>query len=864
MVQVPSPRSGKNGPIGSRPKRKKRRSVSGHPFDIAVSYASEDLAVVEQVVRRLDQEGNIRVFFSRDSAVDLWGKDETEFDRIYGTARFVVPFISSHYARKEWPRREFTAARRAAKKRDYESILPVRIDDAKLPGLRRTVQYVSAREYSPEEIARFLIAKLKATDARHPRVVARPEDLRRLAGPTREALGLLAAAPGFADRRWLRELFPGVHWTRELATLRRLHLVSEREGGHGVPRAVERSVLRSRMDERRWRGAWTRALEPYASFSDGAMLLAVEYLALRRIPAAVATLVDIALGLEPGRWNDLYSSLLAFFDRPGVLRRLRPVERIRFRDAVGLTLSRAGFHSKARATFKELLHLSERTGDMWGVGQALINGGVAAFYAGDQADARCLYEAAVAHARATGDDLLLGRALTNLAHTCVADDPRWADELLAEGEALKSRVGDDEGLVVAALARGDFAAMRGELAEALECYRRAAKTALANGLAHLEIVAQRLVALTLSGLGEHSEAFRIFRKARRGAAIGEYEGEELPLIHAEAIARMRARHYRTAEKLFEVVAARRREAGDARAAAVARYGAGAALHQQGLTDEARKTLLAASEEARGAGDITLAARCALDAAMIAPNAVERTPVLKRAARIAVHTGDRGLSYDIAFELAVSAFDATDLERADRSLVVALRHTTTAGQRAAIALARFATAAAAGWRRRVEKRFEEARELLAREGLHKGSMELHLTLGDYLWEQATVPRREVASHAYTAAVFEGLGVDLETSVRAGAHFAARLSQLQPSDVAPLRQSVALWLRAQTGGEIGTLARFADWPFAAGERLAACGRAKRPPSRGRLTEILSKALEAAFSPTTLGERERGSEALAKEAG
>ncbi|HXA20282.1 MAG TPA: toll/interleukin-1 receptor domain-containing protein [Thermoanaerobaculia bacterium] len=194
-----------------------RRTQKGLQYDIAISYASEDSRIVGTVVRRLKAEKGLKVFFSPDYKVDLWGKDEREFERIYGGgARVVVPFISKDYVRKEWPLREFRAAKRADKTRDYDSILPVRIDDSALTGLRRTVQYLSTQDHTATEIADGLIRRLRAlSGSSAARVVtARRRDMARLAGATREALGIIVTSPLPADTHWLTELFPRIDWKR--------------------------------------------------------------------------------------------------------------------------------------------------------------------------------------------------------------------------------------------------------------------------------------------------------------------------------------------------------------------------------------------------------------------------------------------------------------------------------------------------------------------------------------------------------------------------------------------------------------------------------------------------------------------------
>lgn len=69
----------------------------GYEYDVALSYAGENERFVRQVYRHL-AAADLKVFFAPRRAAHLWGKDEREFEDIYGPgSRFVVPFISEHY-----------------------------------------------------------------------------------------------------------------------------------------------------------------------------------------------------------------------------------------------------------------------------------------------------------------------------------------------------------------------------------------------------------------------------------------------------------------------------------------------------------------------------------------------------------------------------------------------------------------------------------------------------------------------------------------------------------------------------------------------------------------------------------------------
>jgi hypothetical protein len=134
------------------------------PYEVALSFAGEDRSFVESVANELRATG-VRVFYDAYEEVDLLGKDlAAHFAGIYkDRANYCAMFISVHYARKAWPQfeRQHAQARALIEKREY--ILPIRLDDAEVPGLPTTIGYMDARAKSPKEVARVLLEKVRRT-----------------------------------------------------------------------------------------------------------------------------------------------------------------------------------------------------------------------------------------------------------------------------------------------------------------------------------------------------------------------------------------------------------------------------------------------------------------------------------------------------------------------------------------------------------------------------------------------------------------------------------------------------------------------------------------------------------------------------
>lgn len=130
-------------------------------YDVCLSFAGEQRGYVAEVADRLRALG-VRVFYDEAEQVTLWGRDlYIHLDWIYRrAARYCVLFASEQYAAKVWPSHERASAQARALEENAEYILPVRFDDAEIPGLRPTVGYLDAMKVSPEELAKAIVAKL--------------------------------------------------------------------------------------------------------------------------------------------------------------------------------------------------------------------------------------------------------------------------------------------------------------------------------------------------------------------------------------------------------------------------------------------------------------------------------------------------------------------------------------------------------------------------------------------------------------------------------------------------------------------------------------------------------------------------------
>lgn len=136
-------------------------SESPFKYDVVLSFAGEDREIVETLAILLRDSG-YKVFYDRFEESKLWGKNLYDYlsDIYTNQGRYCVMFLSEHYAKKLWTTLERQSAQERAFKEHSEYILPVRIDDTKIPGILETVGYLDIREKNIEEIFGLLKEKL--------------------------------------------------------------------------------------------------------------------------------------------------------------------------------------------------------------------------------------------------------------------------------------------------------------------------------------------------------------------------------------------------------------------------------------------------------------------------------------------------------------------------------------------------------------------------------------------------------------------------------------------------------------------------------------------------------------------------------
>lgn len=130
-------------------------------YDIAISFAGEDRAVALGIASELTSEG-VSVFYDEFEKADLWGKDLYEhLITIYKeNSKYCLMLLSRSYEKKLWTSHERKAAQARAFKENSEYILPLKLDDTKVPGILETTGYIDYRSETNTSIAKLILKKL--------------------------------------------------------------------------------------------------------------------------------------------------------------------------------------------------------------------------------------------------------------------------------------------------------------------------------------------------------------------------------------------------------------------------------------------------------------------------------------------------------------------------------------------------------------------------------------------------------------------------------------------------------------------------------------------------------------------------------
>lgn len=132
-------------------------------WDVAISFAGENRDVAKEF-RDACKDKGIEVFYDFDQQAILWGKDLSKVltDVYRSEALFMVIIISKDYPEKDWTNFEFVNGKDAEKERSLEYLLPIRIDDTHVVGVKETIGIIDLRKQTMTSIVEVLSEKIEA------------------------------------------------------------------------------------------------------------------------------------------------------------------------------------------------------------------------------------------------------------------------------------------------------------------------------------------------------------------------------------------------------------------------------------------------------------------------------------------------------------------------------------------------------------------------------------------------------------------------------------------------------------------------------------------------------------------------------
>lgn len=134
-----------------------------YDFDVAISFAGSDREVAAEISTELKNAG-YRIFYDRDYQHALLGEELTEYlqDTYFRRSRFAVVIISPAFRESKWAGQwEWKAVLARMQDQRGAYLLPYIMEDTNLPGLNKTLGYVSHNDFTPTQFAALVVRKLR-------------------------------------------------------------------------------------------------------------------------------------------------------------------------------------------------------------------------------------------------------------------------------------------------------------------------------------------------------------------------------------------------------------------------------------------------------------------------------------------------------------------------------------------------------------------------------------------------------------------------------------------------------------------------------------------------------------------------------
>ena len=585
-------------------------------------------------------------------------------------SEYVIPLVSKNYLDSDYARHEFQAARKAEKKRGTTVILPIRLDDNSLVGLTEDRPYLAIDEYSIEQMAAIFAERCGSVQPENKSSgkTRRAESL--LDSKTRKAFGILASSRMLLTSDHFEALFPEVNWKKTYATLRKKgYLKLEGRLVH-VDKKQQGIVLQHDSDQEAFRKLWLEKLEPLRHYMDMALCLSLMYLEVGDIKQSAQVLADVANGTHVGHWNGSYILSLESLASSKLSRRLGADLRIQVLHALGKCLSHANRFDEAIQWLNKAIQTAKRKKDAVWLGQIFLTIGVAHFHDGDRKQAVRWYEKARDHANKTGDHLLAGRALGNLAELKRDESPFQAKELLKESINRKKAAGDSLGEVIGIFQLGNIEATNGAPEKAIPIYEKALAKRNAFDEGDDEALLLNNLGLAHSECGRNAKAASFFKKSASLANELGYEETERLALRGQAMASFNLKRFQVVVDVSNRLIELNKEHFDLGDELTSLHGRGASMILLGDIASGRKSIQSALRLARRNEEIDWITRCiadlsrkVIDGSFGAPDLVKLRNSARREARNDNIVVAATIWLDIAHIRSETDFEKSDVDDA---------------------------------------------------------------------------------------------------------------------------------------------------------------------------------------------------------
>jgi RNA polymerase sigma factor (sigma-70 family) len=131
-------------------------------FDLFVSYCHQDTNKVTPIIEALKRT-DLRVFDPLANPEEMWGRDlNTWFSETFlSKAKAAMVFLSKEYANSKWCNTELNQIIRLARENPgLTKILPVRLDESRIPTEANDIVFIDLASQTPEQIASLTKEKL--------------------------------------------------------------------------------------------------------------------------------------------------------------------------------------------------------------------------------------------------------------------------------------------------------------------------------------------------------------------------------------------------------------------------------------------------------------------------------------------------------------------------------------------------------------------------------------------------------------------------------------------------------------------------------------------------------------------------------